>query len=54
MRKCCYVTRLYRGVLFRERMFSLVETGKLQQISAYNWLRKIVEHNMLKGPVLLA
>lgn len=48
MRKCCYVTRSYRGDLFRERMFSLIETAKLQQISSYKWLRKIAEHNMLK------
>lgn len=48
MRKCCYVTRSYRGDLFRERMFSLIETAKLQQISAYKWLREIVEHHMLK------
>ncbi|WP_257972348.1 IS66 family transposase, partial [Vibrio parahaemolyticus] len=31
MRKCCYVTRSYRGDLFRERMFSPIETAKLQQ-----------------------
>ncbi|WMN56782.1 transposase [Vibrio fluvialis] len=48
MRKCCYVTRSYRGDLFRERMFSLIETAKLQLVSAYKWLRKIVEHHMLK------
>ncbi|MGR5453711.1 hypothetical protein [Vibrio alfacsensis] len=58
MRKYCYVTRSYRGDLFRERMFSLIETAKLQQISAYNWLREIVEHHMLKldyqTPALLA
>ena len=47
-RKCCYVTRSYRRDLFRERMFSLIETAKLQKISAYNWLREIVEHHMLK------
>ncbi|WP_277422384.1 IS66 family transposase [Vibrio scophthalmi] len=35
MRKCCYVTRSYRGGLFRGRMFSLIETAKLQQLSAY-------------------
>ncbi|MBY8104483.1 hypothetical protein KW487_17665 [Vibrio fluvialis] len=28
--------------------FSLIETAKLQQISAYKWLREIVEHHMLK------
>ncbi|WP_249339267.1 MULTISPECIES: hypothetical protein [unclassified Vibrio] len=48
MRKCCYVTRSYRGDLFRERMFSLIETAKLQQLFAYNWLREIVEYHMLK------
>lgn len=48
MRKCCYVTLFYRGDLFRERMFSLIETAKLQQIYACKWLRKIFEHNMLK------
>ncbi|EGQ8650944.1 IS66 family transposase [Vibrio cholerae] len=58
MRKCCYVTRSYRGDQFRERMFSLIETAKLQQVSAYKWLREIVEHHMLKvdyqAPVFLA
>ncbi|WP_254618520.1 hypothetical protein [Vibrio metschnikovii] len=38
----------YRGDLFRERMFSLIETAKLQQLSAYNWLREIVEYHILK------
>ncbi len=32
----------------RERMFSLIGTAKLQKISAYKWLRGIVEHHMLK------
>ncbi|MGD8123057.1 hypothetical protein ACQEXR_19595, partial [Vibrio sp. TRT 2004] len=36
------------ALTFRERMFSLIETAKLQQLSAYNWLREIVEHHMLK------
>lgn len=46
MRKCCYVTRSYRGDLFRERMFSLIETAKLQGISAYHWLKEIVQEHM--------
>ncbi|WP_342652433.1 transposase [Vibrio metschnikovii] len=58
MRKCCYVTRSYRGDQFRERMFSLIETVRLQQLSAYKWLREIVEHHMLKvdyqAPLFLA
>ncbi|MCK7632319.1 hypothetical protein MZ018_04560 [Shewanella sp. JNE10-2] len=52
------MTRSYRGDQFRERMFSLIETAKLQQVSAYKWLREIVEHHMLKvdyqAPVFLA
>lgn len=31
-----YTTRSYRGDLFRERTFSLIETAKLQGISAYH------------------
>lgn len=46
MRKCCYATRSYRGDLFRERMFSLIETAKLQGISAYHWLKEIVLKHM--------
>ncbi|MEQ6347330.1 hypothetical protein AB4401_03515 [Vibrio cyclitrophicus] len=48
MRKFCYVTRSYRGDLFREYMFSLIETAKLQKIPAYKWLRKIIEHHMIQ------
>jgi hypothetical protein len=48
MRKCCYVTRSYRGDLFRERMFSLIETAKLQGISAYHWLKDIVQKHMTR------
>ncbi|CAK1725721.1 hypothetical protein VCRA2119O147_6950001 [Vibrio crassostreae] len=29
-------------------MFSLIETAKLQQISAYKWLREIIDHHMFK------
>lgn len=47
MRMCSYVIRSYRGGLLRERMFSLYETVKLKQISAYNWLREIVEQHLL-------
>ncbi|MEZ8376627.1 hypothetical protein AB6C91_20130 [Vibrio cyclitrophicus] len=42
------MTHSYRRDLFRERMFLLIETAKLQQTSVYKWQRKIVEHHMLK------
>ncbi|WP_220770970.1 IS66 family transposase [Shewanella sp. MBTL60-007] len=53
MRKCCYVTRSYRGDLFRERMFSLLETAKLQGINAYQWLRDIVKSHLAGAEYVL-
>ncbi len=51
MRKCCYVTRSYRGDLFRERMFSLIETAKLQQISV-KWSTNIGQQWLVDLPQL--